>query len=127
MSITGITAPGAKSVGPYSHAAEANGFVFVSGQIPLDNATGKLVEGDISAQAEQVFKNIRNVLSAAKLEMSDVVKVQVFLTDMTNFQAVNAVYEKQFAPPYPARSAFGVAALPLGAEVEIELIAARPS
>lgn len=127
MSITGISAPGAKSVGPYSHAAEANGFVFVSGQIPMDNATGALVEGDISAQAEQVFKNIRNVLDAAGLEMSDVVKVQVFLTDMANFQAVNAVYEKQFTPPYPARSAFGVAALPLGAQVEIELIAARKS
>ncbi len=120
-----FTAAGATAVGPYSHAVEAGELVFLSGQTPLDSATGKLVEGDITAQTEQCFKNLFNVLKAAGLTESDVVKANVFLTDMGNFAAMNQVYATQFSAPYPARSTVEVAGLPLGARVEIELIARR--
>ena len=118
-----FSAEGAVSVGPYSHAVEANGLVFLSGQTPIDSNTGKLVEGGIAKQTEQCFKNLFNVLKAAGLTPDEVVKVTVFLTDMADFSEMNAVYSNQFAPPYPARSTIGVAALPLGARVEIEMIA----
>lgn len=119
------TAKGATAVGPYSHAVESGELIFLSGQTPLDSSTGKLVEGDIAAQTEQCFKNLFNVLEAAGLTSDAVLKVTVFLTDMNDFKAMNEVYAKQFSAPYPARSTIGVASLPLGAQVEIELIARR--
>ena len=118
-------AEGAVSVGPYSHAVESGDLIYLSGQTPIDSATGKLVNGDITAQTEQCFKNLLNVLRAAGLTTDDVLKVNVFLTDMANFSAMNTVYERQFSHPYPARTTIGVASLPLGAEVEIEMIARR--
>lgn len=126
MSRKAYSAPGAVAVGPYSHAVEAGGFVYLSGQTPLDSATGKLVEGDIAAQTEQCFQNLFQVLAAAGLTEADVVKANVFLTDMANFAAMNAVYATKFSAPYPARSTVAVAGLPLGAQVEIELIARKP-
>lgn len=118
-------AEGAVAVGPYSHAVESGDLVYLSGQTPLDSTTGKLVAGDISAQTKQCFANLRNVLMAAGLTMDEVIKVNVFLTDMANFSAMNSVYERQFSSPYPARTTIGVASLPLGADVEIEMIARR--
>ncbi len=119
------SAPGAVAVGPYSHAVEAGDFVFLSGQTPLDPATKALVPGDVAAQTEQVFANLSAVLGAAGLTSDDVVKVNVFLTDMADFAAMNAVYAGKFSAPYPARSTIAVAGLPLGAKVEIEMIARR--
>jgi 2-iminobutanoate/2-iminopropanoate deaminase len=125
MSRKAISAPNAVAVGPYSHAVVAGEFVYLSGQTPLDPATGKLAEGDIGAQTEQCFKNLFAVLGAAGLGSDDVVKVNVYLTDMGDFAAMNAVYAKQFSAPYPARSTVAVAALPLGSRIEIELVARR--
>ena len=122
-----FTAAGATAVGPYSHAVEAGDLVYLSGQTPLDSATGKLAEGDIAAQTEQCFKNLFAVLAAAGLSEADVVKANVFLTDMGNFASMNQVYATKFSAPYPARSTVAVAGLPLGAQVEIELIARRPA
>lgn len=119
------SAEGAVSVGPYSHAVESGDLVYLSGQTPIDSKTGNLVEGDITAQTEQSFRNLFNVLSSAGLTPDDVIKVNVFLTDMANFQAMNLVYAKQFSSPYPARTTIGVKELPLGAQVEIEMIARR--
>ena len=127
MSRKSFTAAGATAVGPYSHAVEAGDLVYLSGQTPLDSATGKLAEGDIAAQTEQCFKNLFAVLAAAGLSEADVVKANVFLTDMGNFAAMNQVYATKFSAPYPARSTVAVAGLPLGAQVEIELIARRPA
>lgn len=121
-----FTAKGAVSVGPYSHAVEAGGFVYLSGQTPMDSNTGKLVDGDISAQTRQSFANLFSVLEAAGLTGDDVVKVNVFLTDMGNFMAMNEIYATRFSAPYPARSTIGVKELPLGALIEIEMIAKRP-
>ena len=120
-----ISAPGAVSVGPYSHAVESGDLFYLSGQTPLDPSSGRLVEGDISAQAEQCFKNLFSVLSAAGLTPEEVIKVNVYLVDMQDFAAMNAVYSRQFSAPYPARTTIGVAALPLGARIEIEMIARR--
>ena len=120
-----FTAEGAVSVGPYSHAIESGNLLYLSGQTPIVAATGKLVEGDISAQTEQCFINLFAVLKSAGLTPDDVVKVNVFLTDMANFGAMNEVYKTQFSEPYPARTTIGVASLPLGAQVEIEMIAVR--
>ena len=125
MPRTAFSAAGATAVGPYSHAVEAGEFVYLSGQTPMDSATGKLVTGDIAAQTEQCFANLFNVLAAAGLTEENVVKANVFLTDMANFAAMNAVYATKFSAPYPARSTVAVAGLPLGAQVEIELIARR--
>jgi len=125
MTRKAYNADGAVSVGPYSHAVEAGELVYLSGQTPIDSATGKLVEGDITAQTEQCFKNLFNVLRSTGLTPDNVVKVNVFLTDMGNFGAMNAVYSKQFDAPYPARTTIGVAGLPLGAQVEIEMIARK--
>ena len=113
------------AVGPYSHAVQAGEFYYLSGQTPLDSATGKLVEGDIAAQTEKCFENLFKVLAAAGLTEADVVKANVFLTDMANFAAMNAVYATKFSAPHPARSTIAVAGLPLGAQVEIELIARK--
>ncbi|PTX19494.1 2-iminobutanoate/2-iminopropanoate deaminase [Pontibacter mucosus] len=120
-----FTAGGAVAVGPYSHAVQAGELIFLSGQTPIDATNGKLVEGDISAQTEQCFKNLFQVLAAAGLTPDHVVKVNVFLTDMANFSAMNEVYKTQFSEPYPARTTIGVASLPLGAQVEMEMIARK--
>jgi 2-iminobutanoate/2-iminopropanoate deaminase len=119
------SAEGAVSVGPYSHAVESGDLVYLSGQTPIDSKTGNLVEGDITAQTEQSFKNLFYVLNSAGLTPDDVIKVNVFLTDMRDFDAMNSVYAKQFSSPYPARTTIGVNELPLGAQVEIEMIARR--
>jgi 2-iminobutanoate/2-iminopropanoate deaminase len=125
MTRKAVSAHGAVAVGPYSHAVESGDLLFLSGQTPIDPATGKLVEGDVAAQTRQCFANLFNVLAAANLTPDNVEKVNVFLTDMGNFAAMNEVYAKQFAAPYPARTTIGVASLPLGAQIEIELIARR--
>ena len=125
MPRTAFTADGAVAVGPYSHAVQVGEFYYLSGQTPLDSTTGKLVEGDIAAQTEKCFENLFKVLAAAGLTEADVVKANVFLTDMANFAAMNAVYATKFSAPYPARSTIAVAGLPLGAQVEIELIARK--
>ena len=114
------TAAGAVAVGPYSHAVDAGIFVVCSGQTPLDSTTGKLVEGDIGAQTRQVFANLWTVLEAARLTPDDVVKANVFLVDMDDYAVMNDVYCDGFGDHRPARSAVAVAALPLGAVVEIE-------
>ncbi|MDD4390754.1 MAG: Rid family detoxifying hydrolase [Eubacteriales bacterium] len=116
-------AAGATAIGPYSHAVDMDGVIYLSGQTPVMPG-GALAEG-ISNQTQQCFKNLFAVLEAAGLIPDDVQKVNVYLTDMKNFPEMNAVYEKQFSKPYPARTTVAVAALPLGASVEIEMIAKR--
>jgi 2-iminobutanoate/2-iminopropanoate deaminase len=125
MARKAFSAAGAVAVGPYSHAVESGDLVFLSGQTPIDSKIGKLAEGGIAEQTEQCFKNLFNVLEAAGLTPDNVEKVNVFLTDMGNFTAMNEVYSKQFTSPYPARTTIGVASLPLGAQIEIEMIARR--
>jgi 2-iminobutanoate/2-iminopropanoate deaminase len=125
MTKRAITTPKAKAIGPYSVAIENGDLVFVSGQIPLDAATGKLVEGDISAQAKQSLENLKTILAAAGLGFGHVVKTTIFLTSMADFAAVNEVYKAHVGEPYPARSTIAVAALPMEAKVEIEMIASR--
>lgn len=125
MSKKAYTTVGAVSVGPYSHAIDAGDLVYLSGQTPIDATTGKLVDGDITAQTMQCFTNLFNVLKAANLTPENVVKVNVFLTDMKDFSAMNEVYKIHFIEPYPARTTIGVVALPLGAQVEIEMIARK--
>ena len=125
MTRKAVSAAGAVAVGPYSHGVEAGEFVYFSGQTPLDPQTGQLVVGGIAAQTEQCFKNLFNVLAAAGLSPDQVVKVNVFLTNMGDFADMNAVYAQQFHAPYPARTTIGVASLPLGASVEIEMSACR--
>jgi 2-iminobutanoate/2-iminopropanoate deaminase len=111
-------------VGPYSHAAVgADGTVFLSGQTPINPSTGRLVDGDVAAQTAQVFANLASVLSAAGRRLDDVVKVNVYLIDMQDFAAMNGVYATVFTAPYPARTTVAVAGLPLGARVEIEVVA----
>jgi 2-iminobutanoate/2-iminopropanoate deaminase len=120
-----ITTPKGKVIGPYSMAIGAGDLVFISGQIPLDAATGKLVEGDVSAQARQSLENVKAILDAAGLSFAHVAKTTIFLTSITDFAAVNEVYKAYVGEPYPARSTIAVAALPMGAKVEIEMIASR--
>ena len=114
-----------KAVGPYSQAIETNGTLYISGQVPIDPATGKFVEGGIKEQTEQVMKNIGAILKAAGYEYSDVVKSTCLLSDMDNFVPMNEVYGKYYTENPPARAAFGVVRLPLGALVEIETIAVK--
>jgi 2-iminobutanoate/2-iminopropanoate deaminase len=111
------------AVGPYSQAVRIGNLVYTAGQIPLDPATGKLVEGTIEAQTRRVLENLKAVLEAAGSSLTNVVKTTVFLQDMGNFGAMNGVYAQFFGGSPPARSAVEVAALPLGAEVEIEAVA----
>jgi 2-iminobutanoate/2-iminopropanoate deaminase len=125
LSRNAFNAPGAVAVGPYSHAIEAGDLLFLSGQTPVDSETGKLVEGDIVEQTKQCFKNLFKVLESAGLTPDHVQKVNVFLTDMNHFTAMNEVYSQQFSAPYPARTTIGVLSLPLGAQIEIEMIARR--
>jgi len=113
------------AIGPYSQAVRAGGTVYLSGQIPLDPATGELVSGDIGAEARRVFDNLKAVCEAAGGGLDDVVRVGIYLTDLSDFAAVNTVMAEYFQAPYPARSTIQVAALPLGARVEIEAIAQR--
>ena len=111
-------------IGPYSQGVIAGGFLFVSGQIPIDPATGELVGGEIEAQAEQVLKNLTAILREAKLGAEHVVKTTIFLADMADFPRVNKVYERYFAKEPPARSTVQAAGLPKQVGVEIDLIAA---
>jgi 2-iminobutanoate/2-iminopropanoate deaminase len=115
-----------KAVGPYSQAVCTGNLLFTAGQVPLDPATGKLVEGDIKAQAEQAMKNLRAVLAAAGTGFEHVVKTTVYLADIADYAGLNEVYGRYFTGNYPARSAFAVGALPLGAKVEIEMVAEIP-
>lgn len=114
-----------KAIGPYSQAIEVNGMLFISGQIPIDPATGKIIEGGINEQSEQVMKNIGAILHEAGYDYKDVVKSTCLLSDMDNFAAMNAVYGKYYAENPPARAAYAVVKLPLGVLVEIETIACK--
>jgi reactive intermediate/imine deaminase len=111
-----------QAIGTYSQAVKVNQTVYLSGQIPLVPETMQLVEGDISAQITQVFNNLKALAEAAGGNLSDIVKLNVFLTDLTNFPIVNEIMGRYFQEPYPARAAVGVAALPKAAQVEIDAI-----
>jgi 2-iminobutanoate/2-iminopropanoate deaminase len=111
------------AVGPYSQAVRAGGLLFLSGQIPLDPKTGTLVAGGIDAQTERVLDNLDAVLGAAGSSFADVVRTTIYLVDLSHFAAVNAIYGHRFEAPYPARATVQVAALPRGAEIEIDAIA----
>lgn len=117
------TADAPKAIGAYSQAVIVNDFVFVSGQIGLNPQTGKLVEGNIEAETEQVMKNLEAVLKAAKTDFDGVVKATIFLTDINDFAKVNEIYGSRFKAPFPARATVQVAKLPRDARVEIELTA----
>jgi reactive intermediate/imine deaminase len=112
------------AIGPYSQAVRAGNTLWLSGQIPLDPLTKELVKGDIEVQARRVFDNIKAVLAAAGTSFDGVVKMTIFLTDLGHFAEVNKVMAEYFREPYPARSTVGVAALPRGAQVEVECIVA---
>ncbi len=120
-----VTKNAPAAIGPYSQAIENNGTVYVSGQLPINPATGEFAEGGIKELTRQSLTNIKNILAEEGMTMANVAKVTVLLADINNFAAVNEVYAEFFEAPYPARSAFAVAALPKGAEVEIEAIAVR--
>lgn len=113
------------AIGPYSQAIEVNGFVYASGQIPINPATGTIVEGGIKEQTRQSLLNVRAILEEAGLTMAHVVKTTVFIADMNDFADMNSVYAEFFAEPFPARSAVAVKTLPKGAQVEIEVVAAK--
>ena len=119
------TAKAPAAIGPYSQAIEANGMVFLSGQIPINPATGEVVEGGITEQTTQVFENIKNVLAEAGLTTANIVKTTVFMADMSLCADMNAVYAKYFEGDFPARSAVAVKGLPKGVLVEVESIAIR--
>lgn len=113
------------AIGPYSQAIEVNGFVYASGQLPIDPATGAFPEGGVKEQTRQSILNVKAILEEAGLALSNVVKTTVYLADMGNFAAMNEVYSQFFVQPFPARSAIAVKALPKGALVEVEVVAAR--
>ncbi len=114
-----------RAVGPYSQAVASGDHVFLSGQTPIDPASGGLIDADVSGQAERCFDNLDAVLAAAGLTFDDVVKVNVYLTSMDDFAEMNLVYADRFTEPFPARTTVAVSALPLGARIEIELVARR--
>ena len=120
-----VSVEASPALGPYCHGRKYGDMILTSGQIPLDPATGALVEGGIREQTEQVFKNIEAVLAQAGLTMDNVIKTTVFLTDINDFAAMNEIYAAHFGGDYPARSAVEVGALPKGAKVEIETICIR--
>jgi 2-iminobutanoate/2-iminopropanoate deaminase len=123
MSKTAITSLElAPPVGPFSQAIEVGGFIFLSGQVGQDPTTGKLVAGGIAAETERVFQNLSAVLKTAGKSFDDVARAGVYLTSMSDFVALNGIYAKYFSPPFPARTTIAVAALPLGACVEIDLV-----
>jgi reactive intermediate/imine deaminase len=123
-----ISTPAApKALGPYSQAVRAGQTVYLSGQIPLNPQTAELETGDMAAQIARVFENLRAVARAAGGDLSDVVKLNVYLTDLGHFALVNEVMARYFTPPYPARAAVGVAALPKGAAVEMDAVLILPS
>jgi len=123
MSKTAITSPEiAPPVGPFSPAIKVDGFLFFSGQVAQDPATGKVVEGGIVPETERVFQNLSAVLRAAGKSFDDVARAGVFLTNMNDFAAMNGIYAQYFSQPFPARTTIAVAALPLGACVEIDLV-----
>lgn len=113
------------AIGPYSQAIEVNGFVYTSGQLPINPETGEFAGPDIKSQTEQSLKNVKAILEEAGLTMQNVVKTTVFLADMADFAAMNEVYSSYFSEPYPARSAVAVKTLPKAALVEIECVAAK--
>lgn len=126
MSNKAISTPAAPAaIGPYSQAVQAGGTVYVSGQLPIDPATGAFAGDDIASQTRQSLTNIQAILAQAGMTMADAVKTTVLLADIADFGAMNEVYTQFFAEPYPARAAFQVAALPKGAKVEIECVAVR--
>ena len=123
MRKTAITAPElAPPVGPFSPAIEVGGFIYFSGQVGQDPTTGQLVAGGIAAETERVFLNLAAVLEAAGKSFQDVARAGVYLTSMSDFVAMNGIYAKHFSQPFPARTTIAVAALPLGACVEIDLV-----
>ncbi len=121
--ISTVNAP--KAVGPYSQAVAVGDVLYCSGQIPLDPVTGEMVVGGVREQTERVLANLRAVLEASSMRVSDVVKATVFMTDLGRFSEMNEVYAAFFSEPFPARSTVQVAALPRGAQVEIEIVAVR--
>jgi 2-iminobutanoate/2-iminopropanoate deaminase len=121
--VTSTTAP--KAIGPYSHAVWTGSLLYCSGQAAVDPATGKLVAGGVGEQTQQAFDNLEMVLQAAGLSLDNVIKVNVYLTSMSNFAGMNAVYQTRFSAPYPARTTVAVAELPLNALVEIEFVAEK--
>lgn len=122
--ITTANAPAA--IGPYSQAVSSNGFLFISGQLPIDPTNGKMPDTDIGAKTEQILKNANAIATEAGLSLNNVVKTTIFLTDLADFQDVNAAYAKFFPKSPPARSTVQVAALPLGSTIEIEFILSEP-
>src|SRR5215470_15211812 len=123
MSKTAITSPEiAPPVGPFSQAIEVGGFLYFSGQVGQDPATGKVVQGGIAAETDRVFQNLAAILEAAGRSFDDVARAGVYLTNISDFVAMNGIYAKHFRQPFPARTTIGVAALPLGACVEIDLV-----
>ncbi|HZR25285.1 MAG TPA: Rid family detoxifying hydrolase [Vicinamibacterales bacterium] len=123
MSKIAITSPElTPPVGPFSQAVDAGGFIYVSGHIGQDPTTGKLVPGGVAAETDRIFQNLSAVLKAAGKSFDDVVRVGVFLTSMSDYAAMNGIYAKYFSQPFPARTAIGAAALPLGACVEVDLV-----
>ena len=112
----------APPAGPFSQAVEVGGFLYFSGQVGQDPTTGKVVEGGIVAETERVFRNLAAILKAAGKSFDDVARAGVYLTSISDFVAMNGIYAKYFSPPFPARTTIGVAALPLGACVELDLV-----
>jgi 2-iminobutanoate/2-iminopropanoate deaminase len=113
------------AIGPYSQAVEINGTLYISGQVPVDPKTGKLVEGDITTQTKQVFKNIEAILREAGYNFTEVVKSTCFLSNISDFKAMNEIYAQYYSENQPARAAFAVKDLPMGALIEIETIAVK--
>lgn len=123
MSKTTIASPEiAPPVGPFSQAVKIDGFLFFSGQVAQDPATGRVVEGGVVAETERIFQNLSAVLKAAGRSFDDVVRAGVYLTNMSDFALMNGIYARHFSQPFPARTTIGAAALPLGACVEIDLV-----
>lgn len=127
MSVERIFTKGAPApIGPYNQAIRAGGFIFCSGQIPIDPATGALIDGDVAAQTRRVLDNLGAVLEAAGCRFDDVVKTTVLLVDMADFATINPIYGERFTGTAPARATFAVAELPMGARIEIEAVALDP-
>lgn len=120
-----VTSAAPAAIGPYSQAIEVNGFVYASGQLPIDPVTGAFPEGGVQEQTRQSLLNVKAILEEAGLALANVVKTTVYLADMGDFAAMNEIYSQFFSQPFPARSAVAVKALPKGALVEVEVIAAR--